>query len=149
MEPVRESLEDMQARHRDELKDLETRVASKKKNATKKTRRGVHDETVRRAAAAYMAEHRDRFEGFVEGDLATHVARVRDTAEWGGQPELMALAGRYGVEIRVVQDGGRTESIRAEPSGEPSGEPTTVLWLAYYRFGFGLGEHYNSLRKGG
>ncbi|KAG5918230.1 hypothetical protein E4U42_006940, partial [Claviceps africana] len=44
MEPVRESLEDMQARHRAELKDLETRVASKKKNATKKTRRGVHDE---------------------------------------------------------------------------------------------------------
>ncbi|KAG5978822.1 hypothetical protein E4U55_005888 [Claviceps digitariae] len=102
---------------------------------------------VRRAAAEYMAEHGDRFEGFMEDDLQTYVARMRDTAEWGGQLELMALAGRYGVEIRVVQDGGRVESIK---TGErEDGETTKVLWLAYYRFGYGLGEHYNSLRKGG
>ncbi|KAG6006374.1 hypothetical protein E4U21_007105 [Claviceps maximensis] len=101
---------------------------------------------VRRAAAEYMASNRHRFEGFMEEDLETYVVRMRDTAEWGGQLELMALAGRYGVEIRVVQDGGRLESIKG---GEGDGkEESKVLWLAYYRFGFGLGEHYNSLRAG-
>lgn len=96
---------------------------------------------VRRAAAGYMAEHGDDFAPFLEDDLAEHVAAIRDTAEWGGQPELTALARRYGVEIRVVQDG-RTERI-GEEEGKGSGK---TLWLAYYRHGYGLGEHYNSLR---
>ena len=41
---MEESLEDMQARHRKELKDLQSRVTQKKKNATKKTRKGVNTE---------------------------------------------------------------------------------------------------------
>ncbi|EFZ01773.1 Ovarian tumor, otubain [Metarhizium robertsii ARSEF 23] len=102
-----------------------------------------HCLTVRRAAAAYMGDNGDDFAPFLEGgDLGSHVARVRDTAEWGGQLELTALARRYGAEIRVVQDG-RTERI-----GEEEGARTgRVLWLAYYRHGYGLGEHYNSLRR--
>ncbi|KAI9900406.1 hypothetical protein N3K66_004668 [Trichothecium roseum] len=96
---------------------------------------------VRRAAAGYMAEHGDDFAPFLEGDLGSHVAAIRDTAEWGGQLELTALARRYGVEIRVVQDG-RTEKV-GEEEGRESGK---TLWLAYYRHGYGLGEHYNSLR---
>lgn len=98
--------------------------------------------TVRRAAAAFMTENEGDFAPFVEGDLGTHVVRIRDTAEWGGEMELMALARRYGVEIRVVQDG------RMERIGEEEGRETgKVLWLAYYRHGYGLGEHYNSLRR--
>ncbi|GAB0137937.1 hypothetical protein EsDP_00006188 [Epichloe bromicola] len=93
---------------------------------------------VRRTAAAFMRENREDFEPFVEGELESYVERIRDTAEWGGELELTAVARRYGVEIRVVQDG-RMESI-----GEEGGK---VLWLAYYRHGYGLGEHYNSLRK--
>ncbi|EFY90055.1 OTU protein [Metarhizium acridum] len=98
--------------------------------------------TVRRAAAAYMGDNGDDFAPFLEGDLESHLAKVRDTAEWGGQLELMALARRYGAEIRVVQDG------RMERIGEEEGAQTgRVLWLAYYRHGYGLGEHYNSLRR--
>jgi OTU domain-containing protein 6 len=99
--------------------------------------------TVRRAAAAFMAENGDDFAPFLEDDLETYVARIRDTAEWGGQLELTALARRYGAEIRVVQDG------RMERIGEQDGAHKTpkVLWLAYYRHGYGLGEHYNSLRQ--
>ncbi|OAQ82738.1 OTU domain-containing protein 6B [Purpureocillium lilacinum] len=98
--------------------------------------------TVRRAAAAFMAENADDFAPFLEEDLDAYVARVRDTAEWGGQLELTALARRYGAEIRVIQDG-RTERI-GEEEGKATGK---TLWLAYYRHGYGLGEHYNSLRK--
>lgn len=99
--------------------------------------------TVRRAAVAFMTENADDFAPFLDEDLDAYAARMRDTAEWGGQLELTALARRYGAEIRVVQDG-RTEKI-----GEDEGKAATgkTLWLAYYRHGYGLGEHYNSLRK--
>ncbi|UPL01255.1 hypothetical protein LCI18_012189 [Fusarium solani-melongenae] len=98
--------------------------------------------TVRRAATAYMLEHGDDFAPFLEEDLGDYARKMRDTAEWGGQLELTALARQYKAEIRVVQDG-RLERI-GEDEGTASGK---TLWLAYYRHGYGLGEHYNSLRK--
>lgn len=97
---------------------------------------------VRKAAAAYMLENPEDFEPFLEEDLDVYAAKMQETAEWGGHLELMALARRYGVEIRVIQDG------RMEKIGEEGGETTRkIMWLAYYRHGYGLGEHYNSLRK--
>ncbi|KAI1032391.1 hypothetical protein LB505_005113 [Fusarium chuoi] len=98
--------------------------------------------TVRRVASEYMLEHGDDFSPFLEEDLQDYARKMRDTAEWGGQLELMALARQYKAEIRVVQDG-RLERI-GEEEGAESGK---TLWLAYYRHGYGLGEHYNSLRK--
>ncbi|KAK3325264.1 OTU-like cysteine protease [Apodospora peruviana] len=97
---------------------------------------------VRRAAAGYMASHADDFSAFlVDETLDEHVVKIRDTAEWGGQLELTALANFYKVEIKVVQADGRTESIKPETEKE-----LKTLWLAFYRHGYGLGEHYNSLR---
>ncbi|KAK1589726.1 uncharacterized protein LY79DRAFT_633953 [Colletotrichum navitas] len=101
---------------------------------------------VRRAAAEWMARHPDDFAPFLEEDLEAYTRKIRDTAEWGGQLELAALANVYGVEIRVVQDG-RTERIGPSAAGEESGAEKGEIWLAYYRHGYGLGEHYNSLRK--
>jgi OTU domain-containing protein 6 len=98
---------------------------------------------VRRVAAGYMASHGDEFAGFLEEPLEEYVGKIRDTAEWGGQLELTALANAYGVEVKVVQDG-RTEVI-APADGE---KERKTVWLAYYRHGYGLGEHYNSLRSG-
>ncbi|KAG8677181.1 OTU protein [Fusarium poae] len=98
--------------------------------------------TVRRVASNYMLEHGDDFAPFLEEDLEGYARKMKDTAEWGGQLELMALARQYKAEIRVVQDG-RMERI-GEEEGVESGK---TLWLAYYRHGYGLGEHYNSLRK--
>ena len=119
---------------------------------------------VRRVAADWIARHRDEYAGFIDegegqgGGLDDYVARIRDSAEWGGQLELSALANAYRVEIRVVQDG-RVEVIRPSAAAAAAAENTEgegkeeeemkTLWLAYYRFGFGLGEHYNSLRKAG
>ena len=103
--------------------------------------------TVRRRATEYMEAHPDDFAPFLEEPLAVYVPRIRDTAEWGGQLELAALAAAYRVEIKVVQDG-RTETIEpANGGGAAGGKERERIWLAYYRHGYGLGEHYNSLRK--
>ncbi|KAI1350864.1 OTU domain-containing protein 6B [Xylaria sp. FL0043] len=99
---------------------------------------------VRRVATEYMEKHPDGFAPFLEEPLESYVPRIRDTAEWGGQLELLALASAYQVEIKVVQDG-RTETI--EPGGGGGAVDRKTIWLAYYRHGYGLGEHYNSLRK--
>ncbi|ORY68734.1 uncharacterized protein BCR38DRAFT_424177 [Pseudomassariella vexata] len=98
---------------------------------------------VRRKATEYMKAHPDDFAPFLEEDFEGYVAKMRDTAEWGGQLELAALSKAYGVDIKVVQDG-RTETIESGGQGEKEGRR---IWLAYYRHGYGLGEHYNSLRK--
>ncbi|KAM0287527.1 hypothetical protein ACHAQH_000481 [Verticillium albo-atrum] len=100
---------------------------------------------VRKAAADWMAGRPDDYAPFLEEPLDGYLAKIRDTAEWGGQLELAALAARYGVEIKVVQDG-RTETIET-PNGGEGGKAAEAIWLAYYRHGYGLGEHYNSLRK--
>ncbi|KUI58442.1 OTU domain-containing protein 2, partial [Cytospora mali] len=101
--------------------------------------------TVRRRAAGYIGEHGDEYAGFLEEDLESYVRKMRDTAEWGGQIELLAVANVYGVEIHVVQDR-QTEVIRPTEAAAVEGEDKRI-WLAYYRHGYGLGEHYNSLRK--
>ncbi|KAI6092075.1 cysteine proteinase [Hypoxylon rubiginosum] len=101
---------------------------------------------VRRRATDYMQAHADDFAPFLEEPLDSYVKKIRDTAEWGGQLELAALASAYGVEIRVLQDG-RTETIEPNGATKGEGEERQTIWLAYYRHGYGLGEHYNSLRK--
>ncbi|KAH6845035.1 hypothetical protein B0I37DRAFT_328044 [Chaetomium sp. MPI-CAGE-AT-0009] len=101
---------------------------------------------VRGVAADWIEGHGDAYAGFLEEGVEGYVGRIRDTAEWGGELELSALANAYGVEIRVVQGEGRVEVVRPDAAGKGEGEAKT-LWLAYYRHGYGLGEHYNSLRK--
>jgi len=99
--------------------------------------------SVRQAAAQYISTHEEDFAPFLEEPLDDYVHKIRDTGEWGGQLELMALARTYGIDINVLQGEGRVEKIEA---GQEEGQKK-VAWLAYYRHGFGLGEHYNSLRK--
>jgi len=99
--------------------------------------------SVRQAAAQYISTHEEDFAPFLEEPLDDYVHKIRDTGEWGGQLELMALARTYGIDINVLQGEGRVEKI--EGGGEE--REKKVAWLAYYRHGFGLGEHYNSLRK--
>ena len=98
---------------------------------------------VRKAAARYIEGHPDDFVAWLDEPLGQYVEKIQDTAEWGGHLELLALAKTYNVEICVLQDGA-TQNI--EPGLEGSAEPEKI-WLAYYRHSFGLGEHYNSLRR--
>ena len=95
---------------------------------------------VRKAAATYIEGHPDDFVPFLDEPLEKYVYKIRDTAEWGGHLELLALAKTYNVEICVLQNG-------AAQKIEPGTDKPETIHLAYYRHGFGLGEHYNSLRR--
>ena len=101
-------------------------------------------QSVRNAAGDFMASHPDDFAGFMEEPLESYVRKIRETAEWGGQLELQAIARSYHIDINVLQADGRVETISAGP--DKAGE-TSTIWLAYYRHSFGLGEHYNALKK--
>ncbi|CAK7197583.1 OTU protein [Sporothrix eucalyptigena] len=105
---------------------------------------------VRYAAARYMEANPDNFAPFLlaseDGtDLETYIKEIRDTAKWGGQLELTALANAYDVYIRVLHDG-RSELIEPAESKDEGRDPRPTLWVVYYRHHLGLGEHYNSLR---
>lgn len=95
---------------------------------------------VRQVAASYIAHHQDDFIPFLEMPVEEYIRNIRDTAEWGGHLELMALAQAYKVTVNVLQSDGKVEKIEC---GVESSDKQ--LWLAYYRHSFGLGEHYNSL----
>ena len=98
----------------------------------------------RHVAAKYIFEHPDDFIPFLEGPLDQYVKTISETGEWGGHLEILALAKAYGVDINILQGDGKVEKIEC---GVDGAHPQ--LWLAYYRHSFGLGEHYNSLRKAG
>lgn len=96
----------------------------------------------RQVAAAYISQNPEDFSPFLEEPLDSYVLKIRDTGEWGGHLEILALAKAYGVDINVLQGDGKVENIGC---GIP--EKPRTLWLAYYHHSFGLGEHYNSLRR--
>ncbi|KAF1358461.1 cysteine proteinase, partial [Lizonia empirigonia] len=102
---------------------------------------------VRYAAAGWIEAHSGEFEAFMEDPLPEHVRKMRETGEWGGHLELLALAKSYGVSICVLHSDGRVDRIEdEEQKGDGKKEE---IWLGYYRHSHGLGEHYNSLRKVG
>jgi OTU domain-containing protein 6 len=116
--------------------EIKATIAEKKSEAYK---------GVRHAAAEWIEGHADDFAGFTEDALPEHVRKIRETGEWGGHLELLALARTYGLRICVLHSDGRVDKI------EPEGDATDLgeIWLGYYKHSHGLGEHYNSLRKAG
>ena len=101
---------------------------------------------VRCAAADWIQSHADDFAGFMEDALPEHVRKVRETGEWGGHVELLALARAYGVRICVLHSDGQVDRIEPD-EGAGDGQQVEDIWLGYYRHSHGLGEHYNSLQK--
>ena len=87
-----------------------------------------------------MAANADDYLAFVALDaddpgafFAEHCRRVRETAEWGGQPELLALARVLGRPIWV-----HSRDAPLLKMGEGAGAP---LVLTYHRDYYALGEH--------
>ena len=96
----------------------------------------------RQVAAAYISQESEDFLPFLEQPLDQYLTAIKDTGEWGGHLEILALAKAYGVDINILKADGKVEKIECAANNEPK-----TLWLAYYHHSFGLGEHYNSLRK--
>ena len=97
---------------------------------------------VRQVAASYISDHPNNFLPFLEKPLDDYTRKIRETGEWGGHLELSALSKAYHVNINILQGNNRVEVIASDPVHNAH-----TLWLAYYRHSFGLGEHYNSLRR--
>ncbi|KAG7092419.1 hypothetical protein E1B28_008775 [Marasmius oreades] len=122
--------------------------------------------TVRSVASNYMYTHPDDFLPFLpsgEGEdglgaqdpglmspkeYEQYCQSIRDTAMWGGEPEILALSRAFNVPIHVVQSGTPPVVIH-NPTGTPlNGDirDPQVVRISYHRRMYGLGEHYNSLR---
>lgn len=97
---------------------------------------------IRRVAAAYIEKNSEDFMPFLEEPFGEYVAKMRDTGEWGGHLEILALSKAYEVDIHILHGNGQVDKI--ESGSQRQEQP---LWLAYYRHSHGLGEHYNSLRR--
>ena len=99
-------------------------------------------QAVRAETARFISEHATDFESFLEEPIEQYTDKIQNTTEWGGQLELQAIARAYGTDINVLQADGRIEKIGSGQDSEAES-----IWLTYYRHSFGLGEHYNALKK--
>jgi OTU domain-containing protein 6 len=106
----------------------------------------------RAAAAEYMFAHPDDFLPFLpasddmsttgimtQEQFETYCSTVRDTAYWGGEPEILALCCAFGVAIHVIQ-GGRPPVVVHEPANRSSSPHKYVIRISYHRRMYGLGE---------
>ncbi|KAJ2356583.1 OTU protein [Coemansia erecta] len=115
-----------------------------------------HDQPVsyaqmRQRAAEYMRNHSDDFipfmahdngDMFSTDDFEQHCDDVERTATWGGQQEITALSHALQLPVHIYQSGMPVLRI-----GEDAYAAQTPINLSYHRHAYGLGEHYNSLRK--
>ncbi|KAJ6502594.1 hypothetical protein C8R45DRAFT_1092420 [Mycena sanguinolenta] len=123
-------------------------------------------QTTRGVAASYIHSHQDDFLPFLPSaagedgsgahdpglmspqEFRQYCDSVRETAVWGGEPEILALSRAYNVPIHVVQ-AGRPPVVIHNPIGSSTDDQVMdarVVRISYHRRMYGLGEHYNSLR---
>ena len=105
--------------------------------------------TVRAAAADYIQSHPDDFIPFIpsasedvmsQSELARYCASIRDTAEWGGELEILALSRAYNIPIHIVQ-GGTPSIVKHSPEGvDANTSNRNVVFISYHRKMYGLGE---------
>jgi OTU domain-containing protein 6 len=99
-----------------------------------------------------------------KAEFQQYCTSVRDTAVWGGEPEILALCRYFNIPIYVVQ-GGSPPVVSHVPTGTPNEDDIRKkpgVRISYHRRMYGLGEvnvspcisnhifiackHYNSLR---
>ena len=115
--------------------------------------------TCRAAAANYIHTHMDDFLPFLPSEVGEDAAgatdlglmtraqfeqyckTMRDTAVWGGEPEILALSRAFNVPIHVIQ-GGTPPVVVHDPRGDQGSKPGDkgVVYISYHRRMYGLGE---------
>lgn len=114
-------------------------------------------EFVRAAAANYIYSHPDDFIPFlpstdgedgygadVPGLMSPEQFRrycesVKDTAIWGGEPEILALSRAFGIPIHVVQ-AAQPRIVVHNPTTDGSALNGPPARISYHRRMYGLGE---------
>lgn len=79
-------------------------------------------------------------------EFKEYCAKVRDTAVWGGEPEITALAKAYNVPIHVIQSG-VPHIVIHNPSDHTPVDEECVVRISYHRRMYGLGEVSTFCRK--
>ena len=101
---------------------------------------GGGHEQMRRMCATFMKQHTDDFAPFVDtDDFGAYVDKIENSAEWGGDVELMALARRLKSHIHVYS------AHLSEQTFSPDAASGVHLRVSFHKHAFGLGEHYNSV----
>lgn len=72
-------------------------------------------------------------------DISSYTEELEHTAMWGSDMELLALSHIYACPIKVFMAGSSPIVFNEDAEG-------TVLYVAYFKHSYGLGEHYNSCR---
>ncbi|OWZ19470.1 OTU ovarian tumor-like cysteine protease [Phytophthora megakarya] len=108
---------------------------------------------LRRLTSEYMLAHPDDFLPFMaldeasdslEDAFANYCDRVANTADWGGQLELRALACALRTPIEVFSAEGDVLVMGGEFVNEDD-ESAPKLQLTYHLHYYTLGEHFNSV----
>ncbi|CAR22600.1 deubiquitinase OTU2 [Lachancea thermotolerans CBS 6340] len=101
---------------------------------------------LRSLSSNYIRQYRDDFVPYLFDEATMSIKDVDDytktmeeTAQWGGEVELLALAKVLKCCISVMMSGRATHMINEQEVANPE------LKLVYYKHSFALGEHYNSL----
>ena len=93
---------------------------------------------LRRQAAQYIRTHKEDFEPFMtDCILEDYCNEIENTARWGGEIEIIALARSLELRIELIQARGETLIFE--------GKREKVVRLARYQHMYSLGAHFNSL----
>lgn len=100
---------------------------------------------LRQLACEYISKNRDDFIPYLFDettmqlqDIDEYIKEMENTAKWGGEIEMIALAKIFNCPISVLISGEATHKLN-ESGTNPE------LKLVYYKHSYSLGEHYNSL----
>jgi OTU domain-containing protein 6 len=102
---------------------------------------------LRERTAAYMRNHPDEFAPFLQDksgesrSLEAYTTEIQETARWGGEMEISAVARSFSVSVRVIRAEGGDLAYEAQHG--------TELVLARYEHMYSLGAHFNSMRPAG
>jgi OTU domain-containing protein 6 len=104
---------------------------------------------LRTTAADFIRSHKDDFEPFLVADeyssakdIESYCKEIEDTALWGGEMEITALARAMELPVEIYSNRSKLPLVIQPPSTNQKGE---VVRLAYYQHLYGLGQHYNGL----
>ncbi|CAG8547991.1 2539_t:CDS:2 [Funneliformis mosseae] len=106
---------------------------------------------LRRKTAAYMRENPDDFIPFLptkdDGicspeQFSKYCDELENTAVWGGQLEIIAISKTFKLPVHLIQM--NSPLMKISDDEFLNKEPITI---SFHRHMYGLGAHYNSLRK--